>query len=293
MTLEEFYAIITQFTAYLRDTKNYSIHTTRAYIADLEQCAKFWNMLQERSGKEIAFSSIIERYFSLLATKKNNKSTIARKISCFNTLERFAHCNGFHLNILVSRPYIAEKKPDYLSEQEIKHVLARSSEQNIPTKRPYRDQAIIEFFYSTGITCSELIEIRCGDILPLDEKKVLIKGKKNKSRVISFNDQVHKKLVDYLKERCPITHSQEYLFLNYRNEPLTTRSIQRICEMFSELVKSDTPITPHTLRHTCATHLAEKGANEQELQDQLGLSKVSVEKYIRLLSEKKKLCSKE
>ena len=164
MTLEEFHRLMSQFTSYLRDTKNYSSHTIRAYIADLEQYAKFWNLLQERSERAIDFSYAVERYFSLMGTKKNNTSTIARKISSLNTLERFAQHNGFQLNMTVNRPYIHEKVPTYLSEKEIDHILTKTPQQALPTKRPLRDQAIIELLYSTGIKCSEIIALRCSDM---------------------------------------------------------------------------------------------------------------------------------
>lgn len=287
MKLNEFEEYTGKFIHHLQEQKQYSPHTFRCYSADLAHVIKFWHMLEEREARELQFPTLINRYFTMIAHKKNNKKTVARKISCLRSFEKFIASYQISLQLTMARPLIIGTDPEYFTEEEIQ-LLHTLPVESLPSPYPYRDQAIIELLYATGIICSELTEIRYKDV-NFAEKTVFIRAKGAKQRRLTYSSQTSDKLLLYLeKERRPLEHTHEHLFLNYKNEPLTTRSIQRICDMFNELVPLHTPLTPHKLRHSRATHLAHQGIDSHSLQYLLGLSKLSTEKYIRLSRHKKK-----
>ena len=159
-------------------------------------------------------------------------------------------------------------------------MLDSVQEEQLPSRSPVRDKAILELLYATGIRCSELVSIRFQDI-NWAEKTILIQGKGNKERIALFGEKAKKKVQEYLlKERQQPEAYDDPLFVNNRNTALTTRSIQRIVAMFRKFLKIDKPLTPHKLRHSFATHLLNQGTDLRVVQELLGHKTVaSTEKY--------------
>ncbi len=292
MTLEQFIEKKDEFLIYISVERNLADNTQRAYQGDLGQFITFWQMLRSQESTPLPLRTIIERFLVSLFHKKITKSSIARKFSCFTSFEQFLRTQGIRLNLKLARPRIEKKLPVYLSVDEIFHLLDTVKESDLPSKRPIRDKAVFELFYATGVRCSELINIRIKDI-NMAAKTIRIIGKGDKERMVLFGQKAHHKVSLYLKHERPVPVSpDEHLFLNYCNKPLTSRSVQRIVEMFRSFLHIDRRITPHKIRHSFATHLLNQGADLRIVQELLGHKSLSsTEKYTHVsLDDLAKIC---
>jgi site-specific recombinase XerD len=292
MKIEEFENHKEAFLLHLKAERNLSEHTVRAYFLDLQQFVTFWHGLSDNDKKNLTFRQIIERYLVALFYKKISKNSIARKFSCFTSFERFLERRGIELHLNLKRPRIDKKLPIYFSVDEIFHLLDEIKHEALPTRYPIRDKAIFELLYATGVRCSELVNIRIEDI-NLDEKTIRVFGKGKKERIVLFGDKAREKILHYYKiERPEIQNHQEPLFMNYRYEQLTSRSVQRIVKMFRSFLPIERPLTPHKLRHSFATHLLNQGADLRAVQELLGhKSLATTEKYTHVsLENLSKMC---
>lgn len=280
MKHDEFQAHTQTFLTHLEVERKVSEHTIRAYESDLQQFLLFWQSLSPDDQAHLSFRQLIERYLVSLYNKKINKSSIARKFSCFTSFAKFLRTHGITLDFSIKRPRLDKKLPIYLSVDEIFHLLDAIPDDALDSKFPVRDKAIFELLYATGIRCSELISITLIDV-DFDQKTIRIKGKGAKERIVLFGEKAKNKLLDYIKLERPVTaeHTQP-LFLNYRNLALTPRSVQRIIQMFRSHLNINRTITPHTLRHSFATHLLNQGVDLRVVQELLGHKTLSsTEKY--------------
>ncbi len=287
MTHTEFIQEIKQFIQTINVERNISAHTSRAYESDLEHFATFWQELLTREPFPFPCKTVIERYVVSLQHKKISKTSIARKISCFKSFERYLkRARGVELDLALNRPRIDKKAPAVLTLDEVFFILDKVNLTYQDTHFPYRDKAILEMLYATGICCSELVTIQLKDLDPISQT-IRIVGKRKKERLVSFGSECKKKLDLYIThERIKPLNEYEFLFLNYKNEQLTTRSIQRICTLFSTFLDSRKHITPHVLRNSCATHLLQQGVDIKTVQKQLGHATLaSTEKYTHSLRE--------
>ena len=280
------------FITYLKVEKNLSDHTIRAYESDLKQFFSFWENLDTSDKKQLSTRQIIERYLVNLFHKKIDKSTIARKFSCFKSFEKFLKSFGIELKLKLQRPRLDKKLPIYLSVDEVFYLLDTIPLDQLPTKKPGRDKAIFELLYATGMRCSELVSISFKD-LDMANKTIRILGKGKKERIVLFGQKAHDQLTYYfIHERPKPGHHDEKIFLNNRDEALTTRTVQRIFEMFRAFLKFERPITPHKIRHSFATHLLNQGVDLRTVQELLGHKSLSsTEKYTHVsLEDLAKLC---
>src|SRR5579872_1798261 len=292
MTCEEYSQKIDAFLIHLEVERNLSPHTIRAYASDLRHFLQFWQNASEEDKKHLPFRQHLERYLVSLYYKKIDKNSIARKYSCFTSFTKFLKTCGIVINLELKRPRIAKKLPVYLSVDEIFHVLDKVPDKALPTQHPIRDKAIFELLYATGIRCSELVAIRIRD-LDLKEKVIRIQGKGNKERIALFGQKAHEKLLEYIKrERAPIMDQSEAFFLSQRNNPMNTRAIQRIFEMFRSFLNIDKHVTPHKIRHSFATHMLNQGTDLRVVQELLGHKTISsTEKYTHVsLDDLTKIC---
>lgn len=275
-----------EFLTHLIVERNLSRHTVRAYESDLQHLLDFWQTFEDHEQTSCPPQRIVERYLVSLYHRKINKASIARKLSCISSFAKFLSHQGITLNLHISRPRPDKKLPMYLSVNEINHLLDNLKPEDLPTQYPCRDMAILELLYATGIRCSELVAI-CMRHINLQEQTITIIGKGNKERIALFGTKAKEKLMLYLtKERSPVKNLAEYLFLNYRNEPLTTRSVQRICAMFRPFLPTQRPLTPHKIRHSFATHLLNQGVDVRVVQEFLGHATLaSTEKYTHVSLE--------
>lgn len=290
--IEEFEQHKEDFLLYLKAERNFSEHTLRAYFLDLKQFITFWRDLPQDDKQHLGLRQIIERYLVALFYKKISKTSIARKFSCFTSFERFLESRGIELNLNLKRPRIDKKLPIHFSVDELFHLLDSIKNEALPTRHPIRDKTIFELLYATGVRCSELVNICIVDI-DMEAKTIRILGKGKKERIVLFGDKAREKILEYYaRERPEIQDQQEALFLNYRYEKLTPRSVQRIVKMFRSFLPIERPLTPHKLRHSFATHLLNQGADLRAVQELLGhRTLATTEKYTHVsLENLSKLC---
>jgi integrase/recombinase XerC len=287
MSPELFKEKIKDFITYLEVERNLSMHTVRAYQTDLERFLVFWQtILNNNTQEQITLNRAFERYCVALYHEQIEKSSIARKISCMKSFISFLKTLGVVVPLTLTRPRLDKKLPLYLSVDEIFHVLDTIKHDELPTRKPFRDKAVFELLYATGIRCSELVQIKISDI-DIEQKTIRIYGKGKKERIALFGTKAKEIMLSYLShERPAVLHQNERLFLNNRNEPLTTRSVQRIIEMFRAFLKIKKKLTPHKLRHSFATHLLNQGVDLRTLQELLGHKTLaSTEKYTHVSTE--------
>jgi site-specific recombinase XerD len=292
MKRKEFKDKVTEFITHLEVERNLSGNTLRAYDSDLKQFLLFWEEQERLKVENSGLRQVIERYLVSLFYKKIDKSSIARKFSCFKSFEKFLKTYGIDLKLKLTRPRLDKKLPVYLSVDEIFHLLDNTKDEELPTRRPIRDKTIFEMLYATGMRCSELVSIRIGDI-DMENKTVRICGKGSKERIVLFGDKAKNKINQYLTVERPQVHdANEKLFLNNRGTPLTSRSIQRVIEMFRQFLKIDRPITPHKIRHSFATHMLNQGVDLRVVQELLGHKTLSsTEKYTHVsLDDLSRIC---
>jgi site-specific recombinase XerD len=276
-----------EFLLYLTIEKNLSENTQRAYQLDINQLIDFWKTLPPDAAQCLTCRQIIERFLVSLYYKKIDKSSIARKLSCFKSFEKFLRSQGIKLDLKLARPRLDKKLPVYLSVDEVFHLLDEVNDSELPTQRPLRDKAIFELMYATGIRCSELINISMQDI-DLDNKTIRIMGKGSKERIVLFGNKAKERVLAYIEHERPHTNdAAAKLFLNQWGRSLTSRSIQRIIEMFRKFLKVKRPITPHKIRHSFATHLLNQGVDLRIIQELLGHKTVaSTERYTHVSIER-------
>ncbi len=292
ISLKVFKKKAADFITYLEVEKNLSLHTKRAYQSDLDQFVNFWQRLSDKEKVESPITRAIERFLVFMYNEKISKSTIARKISCLKSLQKYLNINGLDLKLNINRPKTGKKLPVYLSVDEILHLLDDLDSKDLPTKKPLRDIAVLELLYATGVRCSELVNI-CFNDIDLHNRTIRILGKGNKERIVLFGNKAKDKLTLYIeKERSVVYNLNEKIFLNNCNEPITVRTVQRIIEMFRQFLKIERPITPHKIRHSFATHMLNQGVPLRVVQELLGHQSLSsTEIYTHVTTtELKELC---
>lgn len=281
MNKQEIIKICNQFIEHL-EKKNLSIHTIKAYERDLNQLMHFWDILESNENQIFNFKNIIPIFINSLYQEQLTVSSIARKISCINSLKKFMVSNNKTDNkeIFIKRPLIQQQKPINLNNQKINQFMDQICLEDIPSKYPLRDKTIIELLYATAMRCSEIVNIELQHI-NIKNKSILIQTKNKRERYVFFGSKALDSLQNYLSyERVEAKDLREKLFLNHRNQPLTVRSVQRICIMFYQFLGTKEKITPNILRNSCATHLLDNGASIENVQKLLGhKSIVSTQRY--------------
>lgn len=275
------------FLEHLKSEKNSSHYTILNYEIDLRNWFKFLfdHSVGSFSLERLSDLKLLREYLGE-EMKKYSRATVGRRLSVIKGFLKYLHREGFlETNVakLISLPKQGERLPFVLKpEDTIKLIEGISSD----TLREKRMRGIVELLYSTGIRVSELaslthekIDFRSGTILVL--------GKGNKERVVPIGRHCQKALLNYI-ESMP-THQkrgpQTPLFLNKEGEALSVRSIQRNLREFAIEILGPlgAQVTPHTLRHSCATHLLSRGAGLREIQELLGhQSLVTTQKYTQV-----------
>ena len=274
------------FLVYVQVERNLTANTYKSYSSDLHQFFSFWEKCNADTKEDISIKSALERFLIHLFHKKTQKSSIARKMSCFTSFERFLKSCGIEINLRLTRPSIEKKLPTYLTVDEIFYLLDTVQDQDLPSARPIRDKAIFEVFYATGIRCSELTEIKIEDI-NFTEKTILITGKGRKQRYVLFGEKAKSRMQQYIREeRIYNDRGDTTLFINHKGTGLTSRSIQKIFTMFGKFLTVRKHLSPHKIRHSFATHLLNAGLDLRALQELLGHQSLSsTEKYTHVTTK--------
>jgi len=283
--------LITLFKEYLNNEKGYSEHTVVSYMDDIHSLIHFLD--QEKFGDLLTVSPRTARFYVATLHEHYSPTSIARKISSLRSFYTF-----LNKELLVKdNPFIdtelpkKEKRlPKFIYPQEIANLL-----DSINTKKPLgkRDKLVLEFLYGTGVRVSELCNITLSDI-DYSLGLVLIHGKGSKDRYVP----IHEELLEMIKEYVILVREEflkrseektKHLFLNYKGTALTPRGVRLIVNKIINESEEMIKISPHTLRHTFATHLLNNGADLRSVQELLGHSHLSsTQIYTKVTKEKLK-----
>lgn len=255
---------------YLTYEKHYSDNTVLGYESDI---LEFFDYLDKEDikYKKLEYSDIRGYLVELMEKKKDDNSTVSRKISSLRGFYKFLVNNDIVKNNvfrLVSLPKKAKKLPKYFYYNELEELFAVN---DLKTPLGQRDNLILEMMYATGVRVSELVNIKVSDIHK-SNRTIRIMGKGSKERIVSFGEYCEDALDLYLSDgRNELNKkNSDYLFLNNNGGKLTTRGIRYILEKIIKQTSIDKNISPHMLRHTFATHLLNEGCDLLAVQELLG-----------------------
>ena len=292
--LEEY---LNQFFQHLKYERRVSEHTLRNYLSDLGQFRDHLFTIDKRSDipvSEIDHLTIREWMANLHADNKK-KTSIARKLASLRTFFQFLVREGVLENNpakLVATPKVERKLPVHLSMEDAVRFIETP---DLNTDLGKRNRAILEFLYATGMRVGELVGLNLKDI-DFREKLVRVTGKRKKQRILPFGEPALQALMYYLNETRPVSlnncppadRDEQAVFLNYQGTRITTRSVGRMVDKYIKLCSEiNRDISPHSLRHTFATHLLDSGADLRDIQELLGHARLSTTQIYTQVSMEK------
>ncbi len=268
--------IIEEYLKFIQIEKGLSENTIGAYRRDLK---KYQLYMQEQKIAHIDFidRQTIQECLGSLIDQGASAKSIARFISTIRSFHQFALREKYAAldpTVLIETPKYEKKLPDVLDVEEVIQLLETP---DLTKNNGYRDRTILELLYATGMRVTELIQIEIDDVnLIMGFVKVF--GKGNKERIIPLGDTV----IEYLDTYINNVRSQllkktvtNVLFLNLHGRPLTRQGIWKLIKQYGLRANINKSLTPHTLRHSFATHLLENGADLRAVQEMLGHSDIS------------------
>jgi integrase/recombinase XerC len=281
---------IQRLVNYLEGERGFSPHTVRAYLKDLEQFCDYVisgpKAFEREPGEPRPPATLealaratrndIRAFLAHVQTGGGTARTSARKLAAIRAAYKFFVRGGDLEDSpaqTVKSPKPARDLPDVLSIPEVTALLEAPD-----TTDPLgiRDRAILETLYSSGIRAGELVGLRLSD-LDLNEGLMYVLGKRKKERIAHLGSYAVAAIRDYLSVRLDLGHpGHDRLFVNFRGGPLSTRSVQRIIERYvRQVLPGRGEVSPHTLRHTFATHMLDAGADLRVVQELLGHESLS------------------
>ncbi|MCT7875827.1 MAG: site-specific tyrosine recombinase XerD, partial [Lactobacillus iners] len=279
---------VADFLRFCSLERGLSKNTVNSYQLDLNQFVEYLD--KEKISDWPEDPLVIDSYLAKQRDEGKKTSTISRGITTLRRFYRYLlrqHILVVDPLIQIDTPKQEKRLPLALSQKEVSELLAQP---NLNTATGLRDRAILELLYATGMRVSELINLKETD-LHTDLKIIRVLGKGSKERLVSVTDFALNWVDKYLKEvRDPALLKKgvacDFLFLNNRAGQLTRQAVWQSIKKYSKLARIDKDITPHTLRHTFATHLLENGADLRVVQEILGHSDISTTQIYTNLSQK-------
>ncbi len=257
-----------KYRTYIRLEKRLSANTVDSYMRDYRQFAHFILRQFDVAPHKVT-REMIERYLAWLYDRGREKSSQARALSGIRSLYGYLLLTDRIQSSpaeLIETPKSGRHLPDVLTTDEIDRILAAI---DTSTTKGRRDCAMLETLYSCGLRVSELIALRVGDLF-FGEGYIRVVGKGDKQRLVPISAVARERISRYLDERTPARSGEEVLFLNNRGGGLTRVMIFTILKEAARLAGIEKRLSPHTLRHSFATHLLEGGAGIRQVQELLG-----------------------
>ena len=267
--------IISKYKTWLRLEKSLSAHSIDAYLTDLDKLTRFI----ENEGKEytdITYQDL-QQFVAQLRDIGIHPRSQARIISGIKSFYRFMLLDEYITvdpTELLESPKIGLKLPEVLTVNEINNILD-SIDLSLPEGQ--RNRAMLEVLYSCGLRVSELITLRYSDVY-FDEGFIRVEGKGSKQRLVPISDTAIREIKNYLLDRNLMVVKkgfEDILFLSRRGTALSRIMVFHIIKQQTEMAGVHKNVSPHTFRHSFATHLLEGGANLRAIQDMLGHEKIT------------------
>ncbi len=259
-----------KFLNYLAIEKNYSGHTVKNYRTDLNEFDLFLGSQGGKDVKDIDYF-LLRKFLSLLSGKRLSKRTLSRKISTLKSFFKFIVREQITKNNPADTliyPRLDKPLPKFMTEKEVEAVLELPKGTGVLV---LRDKAILEFLYSTGARVSEMVSSKIENV-DLISGFVKVKGKGRKERLLPLGEPAINSIKNYLDKR---TDSNKYLFVNKRYGNLSDRGVRGIIYKYINEAAMSVKISPHTFRHSFATHLLNRGADLRSVQELLGHSSIA------------------
>lgn len=275
---------IEKFIRYLEIEKNYSRHTVLNYRLDLED---FRGFLGEKNIEGVDYLSL-RKYLALLKEKNISARSVSRRLSALRSFFKFLTREGF-LKInpisIVASPKQEKHLPVFLTEEEVRKLIDAVVLKEKPDEASLRDKAILETFYSTGMRISELVALSMPD-MDFISGIIKVMGKGKKERIVPIGEHAIKAIRQYLEKRM---RQSDVVFLNKNGRRITDRGVRGIVAKYIRLASLRQGVSPHTLRHSFATHLLNHGADLRSVQELLGHANLSTTQvYTHLTTERLK-----
>ena len=278
---------IQKFKRFLQIEKGLSPNSVYAYTYDLK---KFNEFLLSRNREMLsATQDDIRNFLKFEKTKKHNSSrTLARSLAAIRQFYNFisdANGNAENPTNKIETPQIKKSLPDFLSIKEIGKLNSTISENDL---YELRDKAIFELLYSCGLRISEAVELVFSDV-DMKNRFIKVKGKGSRERLVPMSDESIRIVKKYLKDSRPFiirNRTSEYLFISKKGSMLNRKSVWRLLKGYVVRANIEKNITPHTLRHSFATHLIENGADLKSVQELLGHMDISTTQVYTHLARK-------
>lgn len=272
-----------RFLKFLEVEKNASPHTIKNYRSDL---VEFFRFLGKASLSEVNYITI-RRFLAHLKEKEFLKSTVSRKLACLKSFFKYLtreHLVNANPASGIATPKRERHLPSFLETQEVEHLLESTQGDKWEMKR---DRTILEILYSSGIRVSELVGLNAEDV-DLLSNLLKVRGKGKKERIVPIGSCAAQAIKEYLNVSPAHSESRLWpLFLNRQKTRLTDRSVRRIILKCAKRAAIKKEISPHTLRHTFATHLLDRGADLRSVQELLGHAHLSTTQIYTHVSAKR------
>ncbi len=277
------------FLEYLQEEQNYSQNTIAAYRNDLGQFLKFVQGHHQQPQRwENVNEEMVDDYVSEMRHKKYASSSIARKVAAVKSFFHFLFARSRiqkDPTTSLESPKVKKRKPQTLTPAEVDRLLEAPTKKKAP--KNLRDAALLGVLYATGMRVTEVVSLMLSE-LSLDEAMLVCLSKDGQVRELPFDDEVRDLLEAYLEKGRPYlakSSDEQALFLNHRGHQLTRQGLWLIIKAYAKQAKLDTPVTPHTLRHSFAAHKLSDGSDLQDVQQLLGHANISTTQIYTQLEE--------
>lgn len=269
---------IEQFLDFIVEEKGYSQNTLAAYRNDLSQFVEF---LEARvsTWDEVTREIILDYIMSMKAEQEYASSTVARKVAAIKSFFHYLVNQGEledDPTATLDSPKVRKRLPKAISQQEIERLLAAPAQEE--SAKALRDRALLEVLYATGLRVTELVSLNVDDVNTASATVRIVRPKDQRERLVPIHERAVEPLQEYLERgRVQLLRDPEEpaLFLNHRGQRLTRQGLWLIVKHYVREVGIREEVTPHTLRHTFATHLVDKKADLEYVQELLGHANIS------------------
>ncbi len=282
--------LLQEYRYYLQSEKMLSKNTINSYGTDIENYLNYLSSRENVDDVSNITSDMISRYLSFLKKYKYSSLSMSRALSSIKSFHKFLvseQMTKTNVALLVDSPKMDKKLPVVLTKEEVADLIDQI---DISTPTGYRTQTMLEFDYACGLRVSELLNLKITD-LHMTSKMVSVFGKGSKERIIPIHDYALRKVREYIVNVRPkLLNGKKdpgYLFLNARGDQMTRQGYFKILKEAAANAKITKEISPHTIRHSYATHLLEAGVDLRLIQELLGHEDISTTQIYTHISQSK------